>query len=488
MGLSSAFGADVSNVANNTNTTTVTTTNTTTNAPNITNTITSSAAKTVTKPTKLSQKTIFLGSNYVKNYMNKYGKAPNYVTMDNYKFSMGEFLYLVTKATTYKYKGSKSDVTIKYTIKNPSKATGVNIKGYFKKANYYKVANNVANFIVKNKQIPNYASTSIGKMKYQTLLYAYSRIGAYIVSYNKLPNSAYINVKISHTMNRYLPIYTPTPSTLNISKNNISGNAVWLHSGDVRNVNFKNLSDYGIKNIFVHEGIFKDYSDSYITSWLLNASKNNVKIHVWINCFYNTSSKSWINPIDTKTGTLNQLYFNEIILKVKNYATIPNVAGIHLDYLRYSGVNGSRASDFKYSGGNGGDAITEFVKQLALSTRIVNSKIILSAAVMPEKSVNNYYYGQNYTQLGKYLDVLCPMIYKGNYNAGTTWIQSTTEYIVKNSGGAQVWVGLQSYVSDNNTNRLTADELKLDVLSALNGGANGIAIFRWGIANLFSLI
>ncbi|MGL6298264.1 MAG: hypothetical protein ACRC1M_03745 [Methanobacteriaceae archaeon] len=209
IGLNSAFAAEstsnnvtkVTDATNNNNNNNNTNTNTNNNNNN-----NNSVAKTVTKPTKLSQKVIFTGSKSVKNYINKNGKAPNYITMNNYKFSMAEFLYLLTKATTYKYKGSSSDVTIKYNIKNPPCPSGANVNGYFKKANYYKVANNIANFITKNNQVPNYASTSLGKMNYQTLLFAYSRIGDYIGTYNKLPSSVQINVKISHSMNRYLPV------------------------------------------------------------------------------------------------------------------------------------------------------------------------------------------------------------------------------------------------------------------------------------------
>ncbi|MGL6298263.1 MAG: putative glycoside hydrolase [Methanobacteriaceae archaeon] len=493
IGLNSAFAAE--STSNNLTKVTNTTSNSVTKAVT-TSTATSTATKTVAKPTKLSQKVIFTGSKSVKNYINKNGKAPNYITMDNYKFSMPEFLYLVTKATTYKYKGSSGDVTIKYNIKDPVGPSGVNVNGYFKKANYYVVANNIANFITKNNQVPNYASTSLGKMKYQTLLFAYSRIGDYIGTYNKLPSSAYINVKISHSMNRYLPKYTSpstnTPNTPNNTNSStptipggnatISGNAVWLHSGDVKNIDLNQMANYGINNIFVSDKMFSVYSSSYINSWLANASKANVKIHVWICVFYNENG--WVNPIDTKTGNLNQAFFNTVISKAKTYAAMDNIAGIHLDYLRYPGTA------YKTTGNSftGATAITEFARQLAVATKAINPNIILSAALMPEKASNAYYYGQDYGQLGKYLDVLCPMVYKGNYNAGTAWITSTTKYIVENSGGAQVWVGLQSYVSDSDVTKLSATQLKADVLAALAGGAQGVAIFRWGIANLFSLI
>ena len=50
-----------------------------------------------------------------------------------------------------------------------------------------------------------------------------------------------------------------------------------------------------------------------------------------------------------------------------------------------------------------------------VSKRIIvyfNKNIIVSAALMPETNVNPYYYGQDSSQMGKYLDVLMPMAYK----------------------------------------------------------------------------
>ena len=46
------------------------------------------------------------------------------------------------------------------------------------------------------------------------------------------------------------------------------------------------------------------------------------------------------------------------------------------------------------------------------------------------------------------------MVYKGNYNSGTSWITSTSKWFQTNSQGAEVWVIIQSYISDNNVKPL----------------------------------
>ena len=86
----------------------------------------------------------------------------------------------------------------------------------------------------------------------------------------------------------------------------------------------------------------------------------------------------------------------------------------------------------------------------------------------------------------KYLDVIIPMVYKGNYNAGTSWIQKVTSTLVKQSSGAKVWTGLQSYKSDDDLTKLSAKSLMKDADAAAMGGAYGVLLFRYGITNFFN--
>ena len=86
----------------------------------------------------------------------------------------------------------------------------------------------------------------------------------------------------------------------------------------------------------------------------------------------------------------------------------------------------------------------------------------------------------------KHLDVVVPMIYKGNYHAGVKWIKKTTKAFVKKSKGAQVWAGLQSYKSDSNIKKLSYNQLFKDAKYAKKGGASGIVIFRWGLSALLN--
>ena len=92
--------------------------------------------------------------------------------------------------------------------------------------------------------------------------------------------------------------------------------------------------------------------------------------------------KGWIPPINVTTHEVNQKYFDEKIASLERYARTPGVAGIHYDYLRYSGSVKYNNSAAQNPGGM--EAITLFVNQSTAALRAINPDLILSAAIMPE--------------------------------------------------------------------------------------------------------
>ena len=154
-----------------------------------------------------------------------------------------------------------------------------------------------------------------------------------------------------------------------------------------------------------------------------------------------------------KADLLTLHYFNQVINEAQTYAKIKGVSGIHFDYLRYPGTA------YKTTGGTA--AITEFVKQATEAIHSINSNLIVSCALMPETTSNAYYYGQDFSAISKYMDVVIPMIYKGNYGKTSTWITTTAKWFVENSNGAQVWSGLQGYKSDSDVPNYPLQLLKL---------------------------
>lgn len=229
----------------------------------------------------------------------------------------------------------------------------------------------------------------------------------------------------------------------------------WVFGKDMYNVKLETLKKNGVTDIFLNYYAISLYGQSKVKDWIKKAKAQKINTHIWVQCFYNDGK--WQNP---KTTNLTSK-----LKEIKGYANIEGVKGVHLDYLRYPG------NAYKTSGG--ADAITNFVKKV----RSQNPKTFLSCAVMPETE-DKKYYGQDIPALGKVVDCIIPMQYKGNYEAGTSWLQSTTKYFSKY---ATVWSGLQTYKSDENPTKLSAKELLNDSKTCLSNGAKGAILFRYGI-------
>ena len=244
----------------------------------------------------------------------------------------------------------------------------------------------------------------------------------------------------------------------------------WLHGKTMKDVDVTSLVSFGTTDVFLHEYAFKAHGRKDVEDWLAKAEAAGLKVHIWIQAFYNGK---WINPV--KDGAPDTALFDEKIKRAQSYARIRGVAGIHFDYVRYPGT--------AYKTPGGMEAVSEFVKQAATRLHQTSPRLVVSVALMPETTANPHYYGQDYAAITKYMDVVVPMIYKGNYKKTTSWIESTTRWFVKNSKGAKVWTGLQGYKSDEDTSPLPTPEITADAKAALEAGAAGAVIFRWGVTN-----
>jgi len=241
--------------------------------------------------------------------------------------------------------------------------------------------------------------------------------------------------------------------------------ALWVKAYDMGKVDFQELKGKGITDIFLEQLAFNDARfRSNLTSFLGNASANGLRVSVWVICLKD-SSGNWFDP--------TQEFIDNLTQRVLGYTGISGVGGVHLDYIRYPGN--------AYQSPGATEAITGIVKRISEAVKSVNPEFLLSAALMPEKGVNAYYYGQDYTKLAEYLDVLIPMAYKGNYREGSSWIENVSAYIKSKSLSAEVWTGLQTYRSDADVTPIPADELLGDINAALRGGADGYALFRYGL-------
>ena len=248
------------------------------------------------------------------------------------------------------------------------------------------------------------------------------------------------------------PSPTPTPTPVG------SHFGYWVFGRDMYNVDLAALQSQGVTDIFLNYYAFVTYGDAHVNDWIDKAASYNIRVHIWMQCFYDGD---WHDPVNW--GGLP-----EKISEAKKYANFHGVYGVHLDYLRYPG------NAYKTSGGT--EAINQFVKDI----RDAIGDTFLSCAVMPESSTE-YYYGQDIRTLGGICDAVLPMQYKGNYGSGRSWLASTTQMFAGQAN--TVWSGLQSYRSDDDPSLLPADELLEDCKTCLENGAKGAIMFRYGLSS-----
>lgn len=254
------------------------------------------------------------------------------------------------------------------------------------------------------------------------------------------------------------------------------GNGYWLWPMHMKSINLKSVASKGTKHLFIHSDAISAYGKGYVVSFIKQANKYGMKVHIWMQVFCD-SNENWISPVNDD-GSFKLAFMSKKIKEAVRYAKISGVEGIHFDYVRYGGT--------AYKHINAVKSITYFIKKASTAVHNAKHNCIVSAAVMPEPSMMKYYYGQDIKAMSKYLDVILPMVYKGNYGEDRAWIKSVTKAFVEQSKGAQIWTGLQSYRSDSDTTPLSHTQLLKDATVAKAGGANGVIMFRFGLCKNFN--
>lgn len=123
----------------------------------------------------------------VNSYYKTNKKLPTYVKVNNKNVTMPQFLYLLSAATSNINSGSKSSITIK-TVNMPTSSVEKLTKGNIKKTEYVTLSKTLKKYIDTNGKVPNYLTTSQGKMKLESAVYMYSRMMAFYKTNNRLPS------------------------------------------------------------------------------------------------------------------------------------------------------------------------------------------------------------------------------------------------------------------------------------------------------------
>ncbi len=201
-----------------------------------------------------------LAASGVKNYTANNGHVPSYVDVSNKNVTTPSFLNTLTTYTVELNKNVKTSVTLT-SVAKPKSASG-SAKGTLKKSEYLKIANNIKSYITKNKVAPNYASSSLGKVRYESLVYIYSKIIDYYHTHNVLPNTVLVsNIKGVDTKG---VIIHNSPSTEDLTVTDVTAPTTGVKGTTIIVPNtVKNLGNTGTSSFWVTYYLISSTTNAY---------------------------------------------------------------------------------------------------------------------------------------------------------------------------------------------------------------------------------
>lgn len=170
------------------------------------------AAGTVktTTPVTFTIKNINTVATKLAIYIKANHKLPNYILVSGKNITLSQFLYILTVDIIKVNSNSKTAITLK-NVKTPVlSVTETFTNGNIQKTEYITLAKNVYNYINLYGTAPITAKSSRGLIRYESLIYSFSKILGYYNTNNRLP--AYVSIQRGI-------VKTPTINTSSSSSN-----------------------------------------------------------------------------------------------------------------------------------------------------------------------------------------------------------------------------------------------------------------------------
>ena len=131
-------------------------------------------------------------SSTVKSYVETNHKLPTSVTMGGTVVSMPQFLKLETTAVSYINGNLNASIVLSSYNSAPSPSETVK-GGVISSTDYLSLADSIISFMNSNGRAPNYQTTSLGDIRYESLVFLYSQILDYYSREDKLPEKVTVD-------------------------------------------------------------------------------------------------------------------------------------------------------------------------------------------------------------------------------------------------------------------------------------------------------
>lgn len=275
--------------------------------------------------------------------------------------------------------------------------------------------------------------------------------------------------------------FSPDNSPENISQLNSKG--VMVSASAVRVIGVDNIINeilaHKITDIFVQ---VKDTNGTFnyepLVEIISKSHLKGIKVHAWLDVLKDISavlSDHYLvagqNYVDVRDTNYRNYFLNDVIKSLSNL----DIDGIFLNHLNYP-ANASDNNDIK-------EAISEYCKttreELNNNQR---SNVELSAAIIPEDEKGLSSYGQDVSEMSKYLNYIVLKTYTHSYQENPIWIGEQVKYFAdKVNDGCKILTIIQSL--DNDMNYTTPYEINQSVNFALANGSSGIIYSSYPLEN-----
>lgn len=196
------------------------------------------AAGSATTTFSVSYSQLAASSKSVKTFVDKNKRLPNYVTIGSRQVTMPQYLNLLSNCVVNLNSKKTSSVSTKSGVNTPPKPVQSVKKGTLTKSNYVSVSKNVKTYISKNGRLPNYANTKLGKMRYELMVYTYSKVVDFYRTNKRLPNTVSVNPS---SVKATTAVTTPTTPTTSVPAN-MAAYLKETKNAQQSNINIKNLA------------------------------------------------------------------------------------------------------------------------------------------------------------------------------------------------------------------------------------------------------
>ena len=198
------------------------------------NNIAPCAYKFTTNGTLFTTTQINTAAATVKSYIETNHKLPSYVTIGTSQVTMPQFLQLLATSLLQINSGTSTPIPLG-NVSNPINSTGDYVYGNINLTEYISIAQSIKTFIDSDGIAPNYATSSLGKIQYETLIYMFSKVVNYYGVNSKLP--AYVSVDStvanpgSYSIPSDLQQYLQATTNCQVNDSSIKSKAASITSG-----------------------------------------------------------------------------------------------------------------------------------------------------------------------------------------------------------------------------------------------------------------